>query len=75
MLQSATEEDTFFSSLHIKITEIGGILKKKTHKIAKLKCMKVIWLSDHSRIKLEDHNGEKTLRAKKFQKKLNDVSK
>lgn len=29
MLQSAKEEDTFFSSLHIKITEIGGILEKK----------------------------------------------
>lgn len=36
MLQSATEEDTFFSSLHIKITEIDGILEKKTHMVAKL---------------------------------------
>lgn len=36
MLQSATEEDTFFSSLHIKITEIDGILEKKSHTVAKL---------------------------------------
>lgn len=76
MLQSAKEEDTFFSSLHIKITEIGGILekKKKPHGI-QVKWMEVIWLSDRGRIKLEDHNGEITLRAKKFQEKPNDVSK
>lgn len=37
--------------------------------------MEVIWLSDRGRIKLEDHNGEITLRAKKFQEKPNDVSK
>lgn len=37
--------------------------------------MEVIWLSDRSRIKLEDHKGEITLRAKKFHKKLNVVSK
>lgn len=36
--------------------------------------MEVIWLSDRSRIKL-DHNEEITLRAKKFHKKLNVVSK